>query len=71
MAAASRIELAEWRVTFTMAAGEWRRTFSFDIPAASEEQALDGARGLAYAINDASAHVWKVTDAITATAVTA
>jgi hypothetical protein len=54
--------LADWRVTFVMAARDQRRTFSLVIPAVDQEHALDGAYGLAYAINEASSHIWKITD---------
>lgn len=63
-------DLQEWRVTFTMAAGSARRTFVFTLPAASENHAKDGAYGLAYAVNDASRHVWKTTSEITVEKVT-
>lgn len=69
MAGLSTVALDEYRLTFVMVTGRTRRTFVMTIPAASEEHAKNGALGLAYAINDASAHVWKMTGEVTAEAV--
>lgn len=66
MAGLSTVALDEYRVTFTMAAGQARRTFIMTIPAASEEHALHGALGLAYAINVASGRIWKTAGEVTA-----
>jgi hypothetical protein len=58
-------DLQDWRVTFTMRAGSARRIFVVTLPAANESDARDGAYGLAYAINEACRHVWKMTDEVT------
>jgi len=65
----STVALDEWRVTFVMAAGTSRRAFVMTIPATGEEGALDGAHQIALGINDASGHVWKLTNEFTAEAV--
>lgn len=66
MAAPSIAGLEDWKVTFVMAAGQWRRTFEMTIPAADEESALAGAHQIAIGINDSSGHVWKMTKEFTA-----
>lgn len=53
--------LGEWRVTFTMHAGEARRVFVMSIPAVDEEHALHGAHQIALGINEATGYVWKLT----------
>lgn len=56
-------DLQDWRVTFTMRTmDDQERTFSLVIPATHHQAALDGAHDLAYVINDASGHVWKITE---------
>jgi hypothetical protein len=62
MTTLSTVALQEFRVTFTLAAGSARRAFVFTIPAVDEKSALAGAYQMALGINDASGHVWKLTD---------
>lgn len=61
------VELTEWRITFVMAAGKSRRTFEMTIPATDRDSAVYGAHQIAMGINDATGHVWKLTDGFTAT----
>lgn len=55
------VALDDYRVSFVMAAGNSRRTFTITIPATSEKAARDGAEQIAWGINEVSGHVWKMT----------
>lgn len=50
----------DYAVTFTMRAGEDRRTFTLVIPALDKVYAIDGAYQIALGINEASGQVWKI-----------
>ncbi len=64
------VALTEWRITFVMVAGKTRRAFVMTIPAVNERSALNGVYLIADGINEASGHVWKLTDDFTAEQVT-
>lgn len=55
------IALDEFEVTFTMRAGEQFREWTVQIPAVDEEHAKRATHDIAWGINEASKHVWKMT----------
>lgn len=52
--------LQDFKVTVTLTASGEERTFSVVVPAASADMAEQAGLGLAFGINEATDHVWKI-----------